>query len=160
VTFALGSAEAVHECGSRARRDGRHRLSGVRVEEQLVELAGAPAPRFPESPTATLCRAPTTCAEYDFRTGVRNKYGARLKPSGMLVVRDPDVAEAFGDAKSARSAPCSMSCRHERRAGVAPPNQRMQLPGRSGARSPLHVSFLAAAAETLICAGRADAASD
>jgi hypothetical protein len=42
--------------------------------------------------------------EYNFRNGVRNKYAARLKPGGMLVVLDPDVAEAFGDAKSVNRA--------------------------------------------------------
>jgi len=30
---------------------------------------------------------------------VRNKYAARLKPGSQIVVLDPDVAAAFGDAK-------------------------------------------------------------
>ena len=42
----------------------------------------------------------TMRAEYDFSGGVRGKYAGRLKPGGLLVVLDPDVAEAFGDAKT------------------------------------------------------------
>ena len=42
--------------------------------------------------------------EYDFSRGVRGKYASRLKPGGMLIVLDPDVAEAFGDAKSVNRA--------------------------------------------------------
>jgi hypothetical protein len=42
--------------------------------------------------------------EYDSSRGVRGKYTARLKPGGMLIVLDPDVAEAFGDAKSVNRA--------------------------------------------------------
>jgi hypothetical protein len=38
--------------------------------------------------------------EYDFSKGVRGKYAARLKPGSQIVVLDPDVAAAFGDAKS------------------------------------------------------------
>ena len=46
----------------------------------------------------------TMRAEYDFSGGVRGKYAARVKPGGLLVVLDPDVAEAFGDAKSVNRA--------------------------------------------------------
>jgi hypothetical protein len=46
----------------------------------------------------------TMRAGYDFSRGVRGKYASRLKPGGMLIVLDPDVAEAFGDAKSVNRA--------------------------------------------------------
>jgi hypothetical protein len=46
----------------------------------------------------------TMRAEYDFRGGVRGKYAARLKPGGLLVVLDPDVAEVFRDAESVNRA--------------------------------------------------------
>jgi hypothetical protein len=42
--------------------------------------------------------------EYDFSKGVRNKYAARLKPGSQIIVLDPDVAAAFGDAKSVNKA--------------------------------------------------------
>ncbi len=42
--------------------------------------------------------------EYDFSKGVRNKYAARLKPGSQIVVLDPDVAAAFGDAKAVNKA--------------------------------------------------------
>jgi hypothetical protein len=42
--------------------------------------------------------------EYDFSKGVRNKYAARLKPGSQVVVLDPDVAAAFGDAKAVNRA--------------------------------------------------------
>jgi hypothetical protein len=42
--------------------------------------------------------------EYDFSKGVRNKYAARFKPGSLLVVLDPDVAAAFGDAKAVNKA--------------------------------------------------------
>ena len=42
--------------------------------------------------------------EYDFSQGVRNKYAARLKPGSQIVVLDPDVAAAFGDAKAVNRA--------------------------------------------------------
>jgi hypothetical protein len=35
---------------------------------------------------------------------VRNKYAARLKPGSQIVVLDPDVAAAFGDAKAVNKA--------------------------------------------------------
>ena len=41
---------------------------------------------------------------YDFSKGVRGKYAARLKPGSQIVVLDPDVAAAFGDAKSVNRA--------------------------------------------------------
>jgi hypothetical protein len=42
--------------------------------------------------------------EYDFSKGVRGKYAARLKPGSQIVVLDPDVAAAFGDAKAVNRA--------------------------------------------------------
>ena len=42
--------------------------------------------------------------EYDFSKGVRNKYAARLKPGSQIIVLDPDVAAAFGDAKAVNKA--------------------------------------------------------
>ena len=42
--------------------------------------------------------------EYDFSKGVRNKYAARLKPGSQIIVLDPDVAAAFGDAKAVNTA--------------------------------------------------------
>jgi len=35
---------------------------------------------------------------------VRNKYAARLKPGSQIIVLDPDVAAAFGDAKTVNKA--------------------------------------------------------
>lgn len=57
-------------------------------------------------PSRSAARAPqdTMRDEYDFSRGVRGKYAARLKPGGMLVVLDPDIAEAFGDAKTVNRA--------------------------------------------------------
>ena len=42
--------------------------------------------------------------EYDFSKGVRGKYAARLRPGSQIVVLDPDVAAAFGDAKAVNRA--------------------------------------------------------
>jgi hypothetical protein len=42
--------------------------------------------------------------EYDFSKGVRGKYAARLKPGSQIIVLDPDVAAAFGDAKAVNKA--------------------------------------------------------
>jgi hypothetical protein len=42
--------------------------------------------------------------EYDFSKGVRGKYAARLKPGSQIILLDPDVAAAFGDAKSVNKA--------------------------------------------------------
>jgi hypothetical protein len=42
--------------------------------------------------------------EYDFSKGVRGKYAARLKPGSQIVVLDPDVAAAFGDARAVNRA--------------------------------------------------------
>lgn len=42
--------------------------------------------------------------EYDFSKGVRGKYAARLKPGSQIVVLEPDVAAAFGDAKAVNKA--------------------------------------------------------
>jgi hypothetical protein len=41
---------------------------------------------------------------YDFSNGVRGKYAARLKPGSQIVVLDPDVAAAFGNAKAVNRA--------------------------------------------------------
>ena len=56
-----------------------------------------------KSPRTTRVRD-TMRPEYDFSKGVRNKYAARLKPGSQLVVLDPDVAAAFGDAKAVNRA--------------------------------------------------------
>jgi len=42
--------------------------------------------------------------EYDFSKGVRGKYAARLKPGSQIVVLEPDVAAAFGNAKAVNRA--------------------------------------------------------
>ncbi|MGH7630587.1 MAG: hypothetical protein ACREOF_14645 [Gemmatimonadales bacterium] len=42
--------------------------------------------------------------EYDFRGGVRGKYVARYREGTNVVVLDPDVAEAFADAKAVNRA--------------------------------------------------------
>ena len=42
--------------------------------------------------------------EYDFSKGVRGKYAGRLKPGSQIVVLDPDVAAAFGNAKAVNRA--------------------------------------------------------
>jgi hypothetical protein len=42
--------------------------------------------------------------EYDFSQGTRGKYASRLKPGSQIVVLDPDVAAAFGDAKAVNRA--------------------------------------------------------
>jgi hypothetical protein len=60
-----------------------------------------------KKPSAKPRRRPAKAAmrrEYDFRKGVRGKYAARLKPGSQIVVLDPDVAAAFGDAKAVNRA--------------------------------------------------------
>ena len=42
--------------------------------------------------------------EYVFSKGVRGKYAAKLKPGSQIVVLDPDVAAAYGDAKAVNRA--------------------------------------------------------
>lgn len=42
--------------------------------------------------------------EYDFRGGVRGKYVARYRAGTNVVVLDPDVAAAFGNAKAVNRA--------------------------------------------------------
>ena len=42
--------------------------------------------------------------EYDFRGGVRGKYVARYRAGTNVVVLDPDVAEAFGNAAAVNRA--------------------------------------------------------
>lgn len=42
--------------------------------------------------------------EYDFTPGVRGKYGSRLKAGSQVVVLDPDLAAAFGNAKAVKRA--------------------------------------------------------
>ena len=46
----------------------------------------------------------TMLPEYDFSKGVRGKYASRLRPGSQIIVLDPDVAAAFGDAKSVNRA--------------------------------------------------------
>ena len=65
--------------------------------------------------------------QYDFSKGVRGKYSARLKPGSQLVVLEPDVAAAFGNAKAVNRALRGLPdgrrrSRHELR-GAAPPNR-------------------------------------
>lgn len=42
--------------------------------------------------------------EYDFTGGVRGKYAGRFPEGSKAVVLDPDVAEAFPDARSVNEA--------------------------------------------------------
>jgi hypothetical protein len=57
------------------------------------------------SPKAARSRARASMRpEYDFSKGVRGKYAARLKPGSQIVVLDPDVAAAFGNAKAVNRA--------------------------------------------------------
>lgn len=42
--------------------------------------------------------------EYDFRGGVRGKYVARYRVGTNVVVLDPDVAAAFGNAEAVNRA--------------------------------------------------------
>ena len=58
-----------------------------------------PSARAPRRPRETDLRP-----EYDFSKGIRGKYAARLKPGSQVVVLDPDVAAAFGDAKAVNRA--------------------------------------------------------
>jgi hypothetical protein len=58
-----------------------------------------PSPKPRHHPSATAIRR-----EYDFSKGVRGKYAARLKPGSQIVVLDPDVAAAFGNAKAVNRA--------------------------------------------------------
>lgn len=39
-------------------------------------------------------------SEYDFSQGVRGKYAEQYRSGANVVLLDPDVAEAFPDAKS------------------------------------------------------------
>ena len=57
-----------------------------------------------KSTTARSRDRDTMRPEYDFSKGVRGKYAARLKPGSQIIVLDPDVAAAFGDAKSVNKA--------------------------------------------------------
>ena len=70
--------------------------------------------------------------EYDFSSGVRGKYAARLKPGSQIVVLEPDVAAAFGDAKAVNRALRALIDRDARPGvrGGAPPNPQMQPTGR------------------------------
>jgi hypothetical protein len=58
-----------------------------------------PSPKTRRRPAKAAMRR-----EYDFSTGVRGKYAARLKPGSQIVVLDPDVAAAFGNAKAVNRA--------------------------------------------------------
>ena len=42
--------------------------------------------------------------EYDFSGGIRGKYAKQLRPGSTIIVLEPDVAEAFGDAKTVNQA--------------------------------------------------------
>ena len=42
--------------------------------------------------------------EYDFRDGVRGKYVTRYRAGTNVVVLDPDVAKAFGNAEAVNRA--------------------------------------------------------
>jgi len=42
--------------------------------------------------------------EYDFQGGIRGKYVARYRAGTNVVVLDPDVAEAFGNADAVNRA--------------------------------------------------------
>jgi hypothetical protein len=58
-----------------------------------------PSPKSRRRPAKAAMRR-----EYDFSGGVRGKYAARLKPGSQIVVLEPDVAAAFGDAKAVNRA--------------------------------------------------------
>ena len=58
----------------------------------------------PSSKTRRRPAKTTIRREYDFSKGIRGKYAARLKPGSQIVVLDPDVAAAFGDAKAVNRA--------------------------------------------------------
>jgi hypothetical protein len=58
-----------------------------------------PNPKPRRHPSSTAMRR-----EYDFSKGVRGKYATRLKPGSQIVVLDPDVAAAFGNAKAVNRA--------------------------------------------------------
>jgi hypothetical protein len=58
-----------------------------------------PSPKTRRHPAKAAMRR-----EYDFSKGVRGKYAARLKPGSQVVVLEPDVAAAFGDAKAVNRA--------------------------------------------------------
>jgi hypothetical protein len=60
-----------------------------------------------KKPSAKSRRRPATTdmrREYDFTKGVRGKYASRQKPGSQIVVLDPDVAAAFGNAKAVNRA--------------------------------------------------------
>jgi hypothetical protein len=42
--------------------------------------------------------------EYDFSSGIRNKYASRYAPGSTVVVLEPDVAAAFPNSKDANEA--------------------------------------------------------
>jgi hypothetical protein len=98
--------------------------------------------------------------EYDFSKGVRGKYASRLRPGSQIVVLDPDVAAAFGDAKSVNRALRALidvvPAKPTRSARVAaPPNQQMQLTGRVSPEPPLGPASLEDAADHRFVRARA-----
>jgi len=58
----------------------------------------------PKRPRSRARDRDTMRPEYDFSKGVRGKYASRLRPGSQIIVLDPDVAAAFGDAKSVNRA--------------------------------------------------------
>jgi hypothetical protein len=97
--------------------------------------------------------------EYDFSKGVRGKYASRLRPGSQIVVLDPDVAAAFGDAKSVNRAlralidvvPAKPTRSSRRRTA----NQQMQLTGRVSPEPPLGAASLEDAADHRFVVARA-----
>jgi hypothetical protein len=78
-----------------------------------------------KKPSSTPRRRPVKAAmrrEYDFSQGVRGKYAARLKPGSQIVVLEPDVAAAFGDARAVNRALRTLIDRPRRR--VRSPRRR------------------------------------
>jgi uncharacterized DUF497 family protein len=91
--------------------EGRRLVVAVHVERgDLIRIISArlasgrpmkkkPSPKTRQRPAKAAMRR-----EYDFTKGVRGKYAARLRPGSQVVVLDPDVAAAFGDAKAVNRA--------------------------------------------------------
>jgi hypothetical protein len=70
----------------------------------LPATSGRPMKKKPSAKKPARRTKAAMRPEYDFTKGVRGKYAARLKPGSQVVVLDPDVAAAFGDARAVNRA--------------------------------------------------------